>query len=247
MAVERLTDYTRRIWTGLGPDAPEGHDIHVNDVIYYMDSSECCVVRNVYPDGSIDCETLPDIGGGGGDPYEVARHFVAMNLQEYVDEETTSIKNYAFMNISTLNKVIIHNATGTFQQAFLGTAVRYVAFPKITSVTNYNGSNNTPLYGLDFAALSSLNSYAFTKNTGMKTLVLRRMSAPVTLGNINVFSQTPFASGNAGGTLYVPAALIEAYQAATNWSVILAYSTNQILPIEGSIYETQYVDGTPIP
>ena len=66
MAVERLTDYTRRIWTALGPDAPVGHDIHVNDVIYYMDSSECCIVTNVYPDGSIDCETLPDIGGGGG-------------------------------------------------------------------------------------------------------------------------------------------------------------------------------------
>ena len=66
MAVERLTDYTRRIWTALGPDAPAGHDIHVNDVIYYMDSSECCIVTNVHPDGSIDCETLPDIGGGGG-------------------------------------------------------------------------------------------------------------------------------------------------------------------------------------
>ena len=66
MAVERLTDYTRRIWTGLGPDAPEGHDIQVNDVIYYMDSSECCIVTNVHPDGSIDCETLPDVGGGGG-------------------------------------------------------------------------------------------------------------------------------------------------------------------------------------
>lgn len=66
MAVERLTDYTRRIWTALDADAPEGHDIHVNDVIYYMDSSECCIVTNVHPDGSIDCETLPDIGGGGG-------------------------------------------------------------------------------------------------------------------------------------------------------------------------------------
>lgn len=71
MAVERLTDYTRRIWTALGPDAPEGHDICVNDVIYYMDSSECCIVTNVYPDGSIDCETLPDIGGGGGGGIEI--------------------------------------------------------------------------------------------------------------------------------------------------------------------------------
>lgn len=63
MAVERLTDYTRRIWTALGPDAPEGHDIHVNDVIYYMDSSQCGIVTHVYPEGSIDVEFLPDVGG----------------------------------------------------------------------------------------------------------------------------------------------------------------------------------------
>lgn len=64
MAVQRLTDYTRRIWTALGPDDPTVHDIQVNDIIYYMDASECCVVTHVYPDGSIDNETLPDIGGG---------------------------------------------------------------------------------------------------------------------------------------------------------------------------------------
>ena len=66
MAVERLTDYTRRIWTALGPDAPEGHDFEVGDVIYYMDSSQCGIVTYVYPEGSIDVEFLPDVGGGGG-------------------------------------------------------------------------------------------------------------------------------------------------------------------------------------
>lgn len=245
MAVERLTDYTRRIWTALAADAPVP-DMQVGDVIYYMDTSKCSIITGIPAPGSIDTADLPDIGGGG-DPYEVARHFVAMNLQEYVDEGTTSIKNKAFMNISTLNKVIIHNVTGTFQQAFSGTAVRYVAFPKITSVTGYSGSDNQPLYGLDFTALSNLNGNAFNNDSNLNKLILRRTSAPVTLGNINVVNQTPFASGKTGGTLYVPAALIEAYQAATNWSVILAYSTNQILPIEGSIYETQYIDGTPIP
>lgn len=65
MAVKRLTDYTRRIWTALDADAPEDHDIQVNDVIYYMDSSQCGIVTYVYPDGSIDVEFLPDVGGGG--------------------------------------------------------------------------------------------------------------------------------------------------------------------------------------
>lgn len=66
MAVQRLTDYTRRIWTALDADAPEGHDFEVGDVIYYMDSSQCGIVTYVYPEGSIDVEFLPDIGGGGG-------------------------------------------------------------------------------------------------------------------------------------------------------------------------------------
>ena len=66
MAVERLTDYTRRIWTALDADAPEGHDFEIGDVIYYMDSSQCGIVTYVYPEGSIDVEFLPDIGGGGG-------------------------------------------------------------------------------------------------------------------------------------------------------------------------------------
>lgn len=77
------------------------------------------------------------------------------------------------------------------------------------------------------------------------TLILRNTSA-ASLTNINAFTNSPFASGKTGGTLYVPSALISSYQSATNWSTILGYENNQILPIEGSIYETQYADGTPI-
>ena len=85
----------------------------------------------------------------------------------------------------------------------------------------------------------------FTGCSVLKTLILRPASL-VSLGNINNFNSTPFASGGTGGTLYVPQSLISSYQSATNWSTILGYANNQILPIEGSIYETQYADGTPI-
>ena len=68
------------------------------------------------------------------------------------------------------------------------------------------------------------------------------------MANVNALNNSnPFANGKSGGTLYVPADMISSYQSATNWSTILGYANNQILPIEGSIYETQYVDGTPIP
>ena len=65
MAVERLTDYTRRIWTGLAADAPDP-DMQVGDVIYYMDTSTCSIITGIPAPGSIDTEELPDVGGGGG-------------------------------------------------------------------------------------------------------------------------------------------------------------------------------------
>lgn len=65
MAVERLTDYTRRIWTGLSADAPDP-DMQAGDVIYYMDTSKCSIITGIPAPGSIDTKDLPDIGGGGG-------------------------------------------------------------------------------------------------------------------------------------------------------------------------------------
>ena len=88
----------------------------------------------------------------------------------------------------------------------------------------------------------------FSNDSNLTVLILRK-STVAALNNINGFANTPFASGKAGGTLYVPSALIDSYKSATNWSTLLAYGSgeqNQILPIEGSIYETQYADGTPI-
>ena len=86
----------------------------------------------------------------------------------------------------------------------------------------------------------------FENCSSFKNFIIRRTSQVYPLNNTNNFDSSPFASNGTGGTLYVPQALITAYQEATNWSIILAYENNQILPIEGSIYETQYADGTPI-
>lgn len=95
-------------------------------------------------------------------------------------------------------------------------------------------------------ANNRIDQNTFTNDTVLKTLVLRQSSHILPLFNVNAFNGTPFASGGSGGTLYVPSAQISSYQAATNWSTILGYANNQILPIEGSIYETQYADGTPV-
>lgn len=75
MAVERLTDYTRRIWTGLAADAPVP-DMQVGDVIYYMDTSTCSIITGIPAPGSIDVEDLPDVGGGGGGGGDEAHPYI---------------------------------------------------------------------------------------------------------------------------------------------------------------------------
>lgn len=259
MAVERLTDYTRRIWTALGPDAPEGHDIHVNDVIYYMDSSQCGIVTNVYPEGSIDVEFLPDIGGGGG-----GGDYTAGDFGDSAKPVGRVVFLGAFIGLQNSNQAPVYfqhrtgmtsfyapnynntaNAAATFSNC---TNLQYLVLPKITNIYNNFTGNCSNLLAIDILG-GSINgsSLQFGNCKKLKTFVIRKTDGVCSQGNVNAFSGTPFANNGSGGTLYVPQALIESYQNATNWSTILAYPNNQILPIEGSIYETQYVDGTPIP
>ena len=125
------------------------------------------------------------------------------------------------------------------------TSLVNVVLPKVTSLYR-SFVNDTKLQVLDLSIKNEKPSItlAFQGDTVFKTLIIRCEIGVAGLSNINAFNNSPFASGKTGGTLYVPQDLITAYQSATNWSTILNYPNNQILPIEGSIYETQYGDGT---
>lgn len=77
-------------------------------------------------------------------------------------------------------------------------------------------------------------------------LILRRTAGVVNLANVNNFTNTPFASGSVGGTVYAPSALLGSYSTATNWVTFDGYGTITWSSIEGSPYEHYYGDGTPI-
>jgi hypothetical protein len=74
------------------------------------------------------------------------------------------------------------------------------------------------------------------------------------MSNANAFSNSHFKSGGTGGTIYIPKVLYDHlgdnssldYKKATNWTTVNGYGTITWEKIEGSIYETQYADGTPI-
>lgn len=78
-------------------------------------------------------------------------------------------------------------------------------------------------------------SAAFQRN---RTVILRRTASVVSAySNDSIREITD---------VYCPQNLIESYQSATNWSTRYSGGYITFHAIEGSIYETQYADGTPI-
>lgn len=147
----------------------------------------------------------------------------------------------AFQNCTSLTGVVLPSLYRTYQSNIFAGCTGLTAFDGVTP-TMGNKWNN-PFGQLFFNGCSNL-----------KTLVLRCSDKVGTLQNTNAFNGTPFASGGSGGTIYIPKSLYDHlgdgtsldYKAATNWSTVNGYGTITWAQIEGSIYETQYADGTPI-
>lgn len=133
----------------------------------------------------------------------------------------------AFIGCTSLEIIVLQGCSGSYH-TFEGCS----SLQKV----DYGGLDTT----------NHVNTRTFYNCPKLNTLIIRRKTGNSNLTGLDVFNGTPFASGGTGGTLYVPQDLISSYQTATNWSTILSYENNQILSIEGSIYETQYADGTPV-
>lgn len=219
-----------------------------------------------FPAGFVSAVEAIETGGGGGeiDP------LVDNTIQSYESSAVTSIGNYKFQSCTHLTSVVCPDVTSIGANSFDGcTVLATVSMKKLSSIRSggqYAFRNCIALENIAFPLLNEVtaNTFngcsalervdvkgayvrasAFANCTNLTVLILRN-SATSSLANINAFSGTPFASGGAGGTLYVPQSLISSYQSATNWSTILGYANNSIQAIEGSEYENSYADGTPI-
>lgn len=173
----------------------------------------------------------------------------------------TKVGQYCLYGCTNLNSIYLPNVTTLDYWCFAQNACKYLVFPKCNNIGGQYPFHYTPnLIGVDFGGEANKSSilkgyYLSNYNTQDKrklTTFIFRSHTLWTLENISAFNYTRFIEGERGGIIYVPQSLIEEYKNATNWSTILSYTKsdgtlqNQILPIEGSIYETQYIDGTPI-
>jgi hypothetical protein len=95
-----------------------------------------------------------------------------------------------------------------------------VNFPAATSIGNEAFDGCRELTSVNFPAATSIGTYAFDGCSKLTSVILRNTSSVVTIYNTNVFTNTPIKSGT--GYIYVPAALVDSYKAATNWSAYAA-------------------------
>ena len=163
----------------------------------------------------------------------------------------TNVSTSMFQDCSKIAKVFLPGAN-VGQQAFAGcTSLKTAVFKSFSYSGNF--SNCSALEAADQTGGGNVAAYAFSNCGALTTLVLRSSTLRA-LSNTNAFNGTPFKSGGAGGTIYIHKALYDHlgdgsaldYKAATNWSTVDGYGTITWAQIEGSIYETQYADGTPI-
>lgn len=239
-----------------------------SDILELSDSGSATLkTGGKYCEDDIEVEYVKPSGGGG----EWTTDGLATNSEPSGDItiNVSEIGLNAFINKSGITGLNAPNATRFNNTCFsLCTNLRSVNAPKAEHL-GYNSfrncsfpvivlpsislrldgavfERNEALRVADFGvSCPKIESSCFLGCTLIESIIIRNQSL-VALAAVNAFNLTPFASGGTGGTLYVPQALISEYQNATNWSTILGYANNQILPIEGSQYETHYADGTVI-
>lgn len=221
-----------------------------------------------FPSGFVSA--IGDIQTGGGTDYSAGLLDGTIS-GAYENTDVTTLRAQAFAGCSNLTSVSMPNLTTAQANAFYNcTNIETLHLPLLYSATaNYIFGNIKKMTTIALPSLNgSLGAFAFSgdtlltavdlghnvrsisgqcfASTALSVLVLRRTDGVVSLSHINAFNGTPFASGGAGGTIYVPASLVSSYQNATNWSTLHGYGTVTWAVIEGSIYETQYADGTSV-
>lgn len=118
--------------------------------------------------------------------------------------------------ITEANFPLVNNLGGRCFYDCKGLTAVNFQFLSIIESSTFEGC--TKLATADFGSVTSIGSYAFRTCSALTKLILRNESQVCALDNKNALTGTQIRAGTDSGYIYVPAALIEEYKAATNWS-----------------------------
>ena len=114
-------------------------------------------------------------------------------------------------------------------------ALKAIVFPEVTTVNGGAFRNCETLKLLDFYKVTTIRTSFCNYSFNFNTLIIRTPQVCEFDAPTNVLQATAFDIGD-GGTIYVPANLVTRYE-RTLITILRMNPGNQILPIEGSIYE----------
>lgn len=165
--------------------------------------------------------------------------FVAdASIGDYYNASITTLPGHTFfgrksITSATLPKLLsagasifesCSNLTSVYMPAYSGSVISSVFYMCIR------------LQSIDLGMARKIQNAVFYSCRALTTIILRNTTV-VELSEISTFNGSSFAKGGTGGKIYVPAALIEEYKVATNWSALYAYGTVEFVALEGSEYE----------
>lgn len=155
----------------------------------------------------------------------------------HLPEVTQLHKNYTFRDCSSMTEFRGDKVTNFYDGTFENCGKLTEVYAPLANTLNTSTFRScTALQKVQFPSCTKIDKSVFSYCSNLKEIVLSANTV-ASLGNVSAFEGSPFASGGTGGTVYVPSALIESYQTATNWSTLYAAGTCNFVAIEGSEYE----------
>lgn len=216
--------------TYTAPDGVDGYSpVVVNVPIpdgYIKPSGELQVTENGTHDVTAYASVNVNVPTDGSD--DMAGALASRTITEFSSNSCTQIGEYSFRDCGSLTTLVAPNAKSVGTYALYGCSkLKSIVLPSVTTVAANSFREASNLEVIDLPKLTAIPATAFYGCRGLKALILRSETM-VTLANTNAFTQCYRILGtkNSGynptgekiGFFYVPKALIEEYQAATNWS-----------------------------
>ena len=147
------------------------------------------------------------------------RDYLEGKIINYVDNVTTTLGLiYAWANNQIINSVKMTALQRIMYGTFSGCkAIESFYFPSLTQVDGYAFANCQKLTRLNLHNTTKIDgTNVFYGCAKLECLVIESETLCTLVNATNQFTNAPIAKGT--GYIYVPAALVDEYKAATNWS-----------------------------
>lgn len=159
-----------------------------------------------------------ETGSGGGDS-SIVDAIIDRTITE-LESDIEKVGAYVFYDCEKLSRVRLPNATTLFDHAFRScAALTEVYVPNVERLAGNCLRDDVSIVRLDLPKVKQFNASAMQGCSKLECLILRANSV-CSMSNANNIADTPIEDGT--GYVYVPAALVNSYKTATNWSTYAA-------------------------